>query len=540
MPNITSTLVYDYDLPNYQNRSYQQMRELWTVTRDCYEGTRRLREKREVYLPKFEREYSIDYEERLKLSVFTNFFRHTAESLVGMIFRRAPRLGNDVDPKIKTLLENCDSVGTHWVVFGKQLGIDAVRDGHVFIYVDMPKKLEKGSSESGEVSLLDEELAQRNPYWVKVLADQIVNWKAEFINGRIQLTQVTIEERVIEEQGTFGELEKVYYRILRPGSWELNEIVTDKDSKGNEITTQVNIDRGTTSLSYIPLVPIYGQKVGFMVSRPPLIDLADLNILHYQIRSDLHNIMRVCNVPVLFGKMLNKDDKDQLVVGPHNLVQGPEPESDLKYVEHSGQGIGSTQQELLNIEAQMEKLGIAMLASREVTATEAVMKEAKASSELGTIAQSIQDGMERALEITAEYLGLGKEKGGSVELADINQLSLSPAKIATLSYLVDKHQISLEAFLAILERAGELPEAFDIQSFVKEMERMAEMAAIGNNSRFGDMNTEANTLGNLSNRDHSNRLNADNKLNPKANTRNTSNSEKNKSSDKPRTQIRGQ
>src|SRR5262249_45119914 len=114
--------------------------------------------------------------------------------------------------------------------------------------------------------------------------------------GRRVLDQITFEECSYEPNGEYGEEEVKRYRVLRPGYWELYR----------EIKTETGADyiveaAGESSLSEIPLAVIYGRKTGYLTSKPPLLDLALINIGHYQKYSDYSEGLRMC-IPQLCFK----------------------------------------------------------------------------------------------------------------------------------------------------------------------------------------------------------------------------------------------
>ena len=59
------------------------------------------------------------------------------------------------------------------------------------------------------------------------------------------------------------------------------------------------IDEGTTSLSEIPFAVAYSNRVGVLESRPPLADIAELNLKAYQVSKRLSTILHMSAVPML-------------------------------------------------------------------------------------------------------------------------------------------------------------------------------------------------------------------------------------------------
>jgi hypothetical protein len=97
-------------------------------------------------------------------------------------------------------------------------------------------------------------------------------------------------------------------------------------------------------------------------------------------------------------------------------------------------------------------------ANADVTATEKLLDSIQETSALQVQAMQLQDALELALGFTAQYLGLGADKGGSLELgATWTEMVIDPQELTALSGLVDLGQMSLESFLWTLEKTGKLP-----------------------------------------------------------------------------------
>ncbi|MCH7876208.1 MAG: DUF4055 domain-containing protein [Gemmatimonadetes bacterium] len=167
----------------------------------------------------------------------------------------------------------------------------------------------------------------------------------------------------------------------------------------------------------IPLAEIVtsGRKSIFD-STPPLLDLALLNIAHYQAWSDQATSIHMTNVPILFMAGFGKDD-GPVVIGANAAVTSENPDAKLAYISHDGRALDSSRQALEDIKSDMGTLGIAMLAPQKRAAETAEAKrldKATSDSKLGTAARGLQDGLERALGFHARYLKL--EDGGSIEI----------------------------------------------------------------------------------------------------------------------------
>jgi hypothetical protein len=308
----------------------------------------------------------------------------------------------------------------------------------------------------------------RRPYWVSIGKEQIINWRSEVDpNGELELTQVTIQEQITLPAGVYRDQLVTQYRVLRPGSWELWRKPAGPGSSGAGLTLW---DEGTTSLDYIPLVPIYSNKTAFMMSDPPLLDLAYENLRHYRLRSDLDHILHFSNVPMIWaiGRRARTPQGDtgtrEVTISPNTIID-LDKDGKIGILEHSGHAIAAAQAEIQEAKESMAALGLLLLARQpqvEKTATASTLEYEAESSELAAMARSLRDGTEAALDIHAEYLGLGKDAGGTIMInKDFAQAELTAPQLIALSNMVATDQLSLDTLWNLMGQAEQLPADFN-------------------------------------------------------------------------------
>ena len=441
--------------PSYLSPAYRAMHPELQIVRDVDGGYLRMREKATLYLPQHPRERNDDYQIRLKRPVFFNGFTRTHIGLTGMVFRIEPTLAEDVPKPIMELWENIDNQGTHGNVFLKGVFDDGIVTGHGAILVDVPTV----DNPKAIRTKADELKAGVRPYWLYVPKDDILNIRTTIENGQIKLTLAVIREIVEEIDGSFGTEQFLQYRVLRRENGKVTFELW-RNIEGREIIYQPA--RVITNVTEIPLIPFYTGKTGFFSSRPPLIDLAHANILHYQTSSDMHHAAHIANVPLLFTKGFAPGS---IETGPNSALCVPQggPDIDAKWLETTGAGIGLTRQILQDIEAHMAVLGLNMLV-RETRAAETAeakrLDKSEQDSALASAARSLQDAAEQALIFTAQFMRL--PQGGSISVnRDFLLEPMTPQLMAEYRNMVAANQLSLDTMWAILEENGALPDDFD-------------------------------------------------------------------------------
>lgn len=439
------------------------------LVRDLAAGPSRIRAKGTVYLPQAQSEDPFNYRDRLARSVFFNVFGKTIKGLAGFIFRRDPVLGDDMPDVIQEQWENIDNAGTHGDVFVYEILQDALTTGHAAILVDYPKQDVENPSLADEDGL--------RPYWVPIKKENILSWRTTVEDGKTILTQVVLQESQYVPDGLFGQVEQIQYRVLyreaNAVGFRLFQISKNK--------VLIQVDEGIYGNQIeIPLaeIPTSGRKALFE-SDPPLIDLAHLNIAQYQMWSDYATAMHMTCVPILFtsGFLLQDDSGRKVVIGPNTGLNSPDPAGKAEYISHNGQALGACKQALDDLKGDMSTLGIAMLnTQKRIAETEEAKRIGKADTDsaLSVTARGLQDGIERALDFHARYLGL--DEGGSISInRDFENMQM---QADLLTAFVGAVNAGLPPRLLIEQmQAGQLinPDE-DVDEIVSEM--MASSAAI--------------------------------------------------------------
>lgn len=453
-------MTTDANKPNFRSAAHVAMARNWDVIDGVAGGTVALRDGGAKWLPMEPAEDHRDFAIRLQRAIFFNAFERTLHSLVGLVFRKDPQLAEDNPPRLNELWENIDNAGTHGAVFSKEVFTAACKYGHAFIYVDMPPPLAPGAT------LADERAANRRPYWVQYSPDQAVSWRVETVAGQTRLAQIVFEERTLEAAGVYGEQPVTRYRVLRPGLWELWREVTEQNGQVDYVLENA----GASSLLEIPVAICYARKTGLLTSKPPLIDLALINLAHYQKYSDLSTYLHISSRPILWFRGRDVNQKIA-AIGPYTFFDVDSSNGLVDFAETTGAALGAAREDLIHLEKQMAVLGLSLLAGNkpiEQTATESMLEHVKEESDLATAARSLQDALELALSFTAQYEGL---EAGSVELGSTSEeLTLTPDEMRVWIEAADR-VFSKSTIYDVFKRAGKLPEDFDDDEESMELER---------------------------------------------------------------------
>jgi len=392
----------------------------WELARALLGGTRAMRAAGKTYLPQWPNETDEAYKCRLATAVLFPAYKRTIETLTGKPFSKSVTIGDDVPAQIKAWLDDADLQGRNLDAFGADMLELALGHGLGGILVDYPDASKVERNASGVITKEAEKKAGLRPYLVQIFPTQLLGWRAKRENGSWKLTLLRFVEIVEDEDGEFGAVEVQQVRVLKPGSWATYRKSKEKGKESEWLL----YESGITTLDIIPFVPVYGQRIGFMMGKPPLVELAHLNVKHWQSQSDQDTILHVARVPILsvIGAEA-KYDKDgieipfKLTVGASAAVDLPQG-ADMKYVEHSGKAIDAGKVSLDDLKEEMRQAGAELLVLQpgKITATQVASENAVGMCALQRIAKGLEDALDQALQIMAKWVN--EKQGGHVTLFD--------------------------------------------------------------------------------------------------------------------------
>ncbi|HHL2824769.1 TPA: DUF4055 domain-containing protein [Citrobacter murliniae] len=433
------------DSVRVRSAKVEAIAECWPMITALLGGTEEMREAGKTYLPQWPNEDNNFYQRRLAVATLLPAFARTVEVLSGKPFSRPVTWADDVPKSITDLFDDIDMQGTNLHSFLASVLEEAMGFGICIVLADYP-------TTSGEMTVAETKATGVRPYWVKICANCLLDWRSERINGREVLTHLRFVECVTEPDPAdeFTEIHIEQVRVLDSGRWRVYR--EQKDSTTGEIKWVLH-DEGLTTLNYVPGVPVYGKKLGFMCSKPPLSEIAYLNVEHWQSKSDQQTILHVARVPILFGKGF--DPEEPITVGAATAVVSEKEQADLKYVEHTGKAIESGSKDLERLEDLMRQIGAELLVIKpgRVTVAQTRQEDESGTCALQRIVQDFEDAADQILQITAEWLG--EKSGGSLTI--YNDFGASSLAEATAQLLLDANianVISNETLFSELQRRG--------------------------------------------------------------------------------------
>lgn len=468
----------DGDTPDITTAAYKRSLPRWQKCRDLMIGTEAIRAGGTEYLPQHPHEDDDRYEKRRVIAGLFNGYARTVLAAVGLLVEQEPTLGDDMPQQLADIWENIDGSGTHGAVFTKKLAAAGMVDGFAGILTEYPRAndpridrskaslaatiaLETGAPLDGA----DERAMGLRPYFILVKADAVLWPFYETVSGQRTLVLLILKEVTTERKGRFGLQSVTRYRVYQLIN---GAVYYERWTQTNE--NKPVLDEGPTlmrNISGIPWSPLVaGTEIGPNEYMPPLMDLADLNIEHHNIKTGILSLEDLAFVPtpVRIGARPDADGNyPALALGPSNTIEAPATEgvpTPIYWLSPPIDALDPGMRSLENTKAEMGAMGASFLTPQPVQET-ATAKRMDASAErasISSVSRALKDCLESAFGFAGRYI---RQPGGSVTLnAEFTGEGIDPAYLAVIVQAYQEDGISLEELRYVLQ-TGQLPETFD-------------------------------------------------------------------------------
>jgi hypothetical protein len=447
--NIPPTGAVISESPFVRSLDVIAMMPDWSVMAAVTKGTNYIRDLSETYLPQEPREDDDAYQTRVDRSVLSPYTSRLIETAAGAILRKPIHI--EGDPYWLELAKNIDGIGSNINEYARRALVSSLTYGHSAILVDYP-------AAANAMNLAEERAMGRRPYFVHIDAPQIWGWRKE--PGTNRLLQVRIHDYDVRPLNEFGEEQVEEMRVIYPGRYDLYTL--------GRSTETVSLDEtGGYSLDEIPLVPIYSNRRDVLISQPPLLDIANLNITHYQRQADLIHALHIAAMPTLV--LEGWDDTTGSATMGVNYAIAMQPGNKAYYVQADATSFDAQMQELQSLEGQMSTLGVTKLFGQKFVAESAEAKridQAQSNSVLSIISQELESCLNQAFAFAAQYVGIEPPE---IKIdRDFDYYRLIGQDISVLAQLNQMGKISDEMLLEVLRRGEILPDDTNIEEAARQ------------------------------------------------------------------------
>lgn len=353
---------------------YNKQTKIWKRCRDVISGTDAVKNEGRTYLPKLKDQSEESYSAYKMRANFFNATGRTHGGLVGMIFRKPPVKTVPDGNLIITYLNNIDLSGNPLDIFARKVIEEVIAVGNNGMLVDFPKV--KANSDT-ILTVAQAQALNLRPAIKSYSRESIINWRWTVVNNAKVLGFIVLKECIeVIGDSEFETLQQEQFRVLdldENGFYRQRLYIISKDGRDELIEGPIYPIMNGRPLSYIPFKFACEDDA----NEPPLLDMVDVNLGHYRLSADYETGCHFTGLPMLyvFGMQgnLNPDGSSKpIYVGSDEALVSTNPETKAGYVEFTGGGLLTIENNLDRKENQMALLGARIIAQEKKTAETAM------------------------------------------------------------------------------------------------------------------------------------------------------------------------
>lgn len=398
---------------------------------DLMDGQRKVKDKGDTYLTRWRAERdqgSDDFKSRLKDALLKPLFKRSITQFSAMI-QSKPETWQDEADSMNTLLLNMDGKGGNFRDWsGKILteGLSVGVSGQLVHMDELPENV---------TSLDAQQKAGIRPYSQCYEADDIINWKYRNVGGKQVLSEIRLKECELypDPEEPVNEKERDY--ILRLLLDENGEYCQQRWIKADKSDAFIRHD---DSVDVYPL--FHGQRMtmipfwffGDIDEAPPLIELANINLLHYNVYSGMLWSLRMFSCPIL---MLAGFDTDK-DVDITKAVVVRDPQARGEFIQPGSDGFAPMTQQIKELEMSAAIIGTNELLPKDiaqaanVTATSTMVGQSGQTCNLADYAISTSKKLSELLTFMFSWADKGFNRAVKVDLnTDFMPKSWTPEQV---------------------------------------------------------------------------------------------------------------
>lgn len=428
----------------------------WAVCREVIAGEDVVKEKGQKYLPmavlKCKEEQNKRYEAYKMRTPFIPFTYMAYQVQHAMVFRRTPTIVCSDEFRNSGLLSNVDGRGNTLYQFSSNAFDDLIKTGFGGCLLDLPR------AQQG-LTVYDAEKQGIRPYLTYYPAENIINKIFDNSSGISRLKLVVLREKVNVYRDEFVLVERIRYRVLAindEGYYEQRIWTPVYDNKDNIVDMTVEVApvfvKGQR-INYIPFVLLPTD----IAEKPPLYDLAMMNVHHYQVMADYYNGLHKVTMPTgyITGYTPSEDgDEDEITLGGDVFIT--EENSDAKFgmLSYAGEGMEHTKDGIDKIENLIAGIFMKSIApdkKTSETAESAYVHRSGENARLATFARNVSEKLSQILQWYANWNNY--DTAVEVQLNyDYETLALDPNIINSIANISGQGKFPLYCVFYILKQ----------------------------------------------------------------------------------------
>lgn len=406
----------------------------WTKCRDAYDGQRAVKARGRAYLPALKGQPQSEYNAYKERALFYSITSKTVGALLGLAIGKPPEL--EYPDKMKHAFE--DKAGTEFYELLSQAVTEILLMARMGVLLDRP--------------------IGGGPVFTRIYdTESIINWDHDD-NGTLTMLVLREVYTEIDPNDQYKKDIKIRYRELRMVGGEL-QITVHKTEDGVKFDPQMSTTILNTGrpMDHIPFFCANPFGLSIEPSKPPMLDIVDINLSHYRTSADLEHGRHFTGLPTPW--ITGAESENKMNIGSLSAWVIPDANAKVGFLEFTGQGLGSLEKALAEKQSQLASLSARLVdnSTRGSEAAETVrLRYTSETASLRGVVRSVEALVNQVYSEMAFMEGLS----GKVNIklnTDFMDDRMSPAALKAWVEAYLGGGVSKEMLVYALKRGDALP-----------------------------------------------------------------------------------
>ena len=454
---------------------YAENRNRWRKCRDFVEGSDRVKDGGELYVPRPSGLNDKEFRDYIQRGAFFNASQRTVDSLVGLVMAKPPVV--EMGAGLAALADYIDGAGSTAEDFARDAVFDVLVTGGGCAVVDRPE------TPQGVTTRLQEQAMGLRPYASWYPVENVLEWRYGQINGKRELVWLKLSETWEETVDEWTVKARPQVRVFDMVEGAARCRVFRQMADGWAVYSETFLRRSNgTPFSYVPAVmfgPVKNEP-----EKSPILDLIEVNRSHWQNSVDLEHGLHFTGLPTAYVSGHAFGDDEVVKLGSKTLFAFDEVGAKLEFASFGSEGLAGLENALDRKEQQMAALGARMLmpeGSQAESGEALAIRRGGENSALGKLADSVSRCMELTLETMGEWEGISDSVSFRLN-TDYLPTAMTAQELTAAIAAVDRGYMSQQEFFELLKAGGQVRDDKTYEEHEEEVMGMASGLVNGDQS----------------------------------------------------------
>lgn len=342
------------------------------------------------YLPRFPNEPDEFYQLRVARTYLTNYFMRAVTSDSGKILANNVIVSVDGKPN--------DEMPEPYKGWMGDVNLDG--DNITMFTQD---QLEKSLTKGVVLCMVDYHSDANRPYLRQIDIDSVIDFKCDAKTGRLSYIKFYFD--YVKDGSNLTDIQQSVFEVS-PTEWKIYDYNEENEVESGSI---VRYEEGKNRITNeIPVLAFYTNKKGVLKAESPYQTLAELTVEHFQVYSDIKNMMFYALTPILSAVNVPADFTIEMLAS-YMMVKMPETSEntpELKWVQVDSAAIQEGQKQLEGIQQRIATFTIDNNAMRPgtLTATQTSIESQGSNAALRSFGVALSEHVSEIIRMMSTYI----------------------------------------------------------------------------------------------------------------------------------------